>query len=68
MIPGDDLRLWVCLQEVTHHAVLGRPHVRARLEALVNDYVSRFEVDPERPRGQLRRHRPHRPAVLQPRP
>lgn len=43
----DDLRLWVCLHEVIHHAVLGRPHVRARLEALVNEYVSRFEVDPE---------------------
>ncbi|HEX2118916.1 MAG TPA: zinc-dependent metalloprotease [Acidimicrobiales bacterium] len=42
----DDLRLWVCLDEVTHHAVLGRPHVRARLERLINEYVSRFEVDP----------------------
>ena len=42
----DDLRLWVCLHEVTHHAVLGRPHVRARLEELINEYVSRFEVDP----------------------
>ena len=39
--------MWVCLQEVTHHAVLGRPHVRGRLEALINEYVSRFEVDPE---------------------
>jgi putative hydrolase len=44
-IPGDDLRLWVLLQELTHHAVLGRPHVRARLEALVDDYVSRFDID-----------------------
>ena len=42
----DDLRLWVCLDEVTHHAVLGRPHVRARIEHLINEYVSRFEVDP----------------------
>ena len=42
----DDLRLWVCLHEVTHHAVLGRPHVRSRLENLINEYVSRFEVDP----------------------
>ncbi|MGH9264080.1 MAG: zinc-dependent metalloprotease [Acidimicrobiales bacterium] len=42
----DDLRLWVCLDEVSHHAVLGRPHVRARLERLINEYVSRFEVDP----------------------
>ena len=43
---ADDLRLWVCLHEVTHHAVLGRPHVRRRLEDLINEYVSRFEVDP----------------------
>jgi putative hydrolase len=42
----DDLRLWVCLHEVTHHAVLGRPHVRRRLEQLINEYVTRFEVDP----------------------
>ena len=46
-LAADDLRMWVCLQEVTHHAVLGRPHVRARLEQLINEYVSRFEVDPE---------------------
>jgi putative hydrolase len=26
--------------------VLGRPHVRARLEQLIDEYVSRFEVDP----------------------
>lgn len=44
---AEDFRLWVCLKEVTHHAVLGRPHVRARLENLINEYVSRFEVDPE---------------------
>ena len=43
----DDLRLWVCLHEVTHHAVLGRPHVRARLSDLINEYVGSFEVDPE---------------------
>jgi putative hydrolase len=46
-LAGDDLRLWICLQEVTLHAVLGRPHVRARLADLINEYVSRFEVDPE---------------------
>jgi putative hydrolase len=52
-IPGDDLRLWVLLQELTHHAVLGRPHVRARLEALVDDYVSRFDVDPNALEGSF---------------
>jgi putative hydrolase len=44
-LPPDDVRLWVCLHEVAQHAVLGRPHVRKRLEGLVHDYVSAFEVD-----------------------
>jgi putative hydrolase len=43
----DDLRMLVCLIEITHHAVLGRPHVRARLLALLEEYVSRFHVDPD---------------------
>jgi putative hydrolase len=42
----DDLRLWVCLHEVTHHAVIGRPHVRGRMEELIDEYVGGFEVDP----------------------
>lgn len=44
-LPVDDLRLWVCLEEVAHHAVLGRPHVRARLESLLHEYVSGFRPD-----------------------
>src|SRR5215213_1558965 len=46
-LEADDLRMLVCLTEVAHHAVLGRPHVRARLLALLDDYVSRFHVDPD---------------------
>ncbi len=46
-LPSADLRMWVCIREVTTHAVLGRPHVRARLHGLVDEYVSRFEVDPD---------------------
>lgn len=45
-LPADDLRLWVCLHEVTHHAVLGVPHVRARLDALLREYLTGFEADP----------------------
>ncbi len=45
-VPGDDLRLWLCLSELTTHAVLGLPHVRARLEQLVADYVDAFRVEP----------------------
>lgn len=43
----DDLRLWVCLHELTHHAVLGVPHVRGRLEGMLFDYVSSFQTDPD---------------------
>lgn len=45
-LPPDDLRLWVCLDAVAHHAVLGRPHVRARLEELLFAYAGGFSPDP----------------------
>lgn len=45
-LPPDDLRLWICLSELATHAVLGRPHVRQRMESLVLDYVSAFRPDP----------------------
>lgn len=38
-LPADDVRLWVCLREVTVHAVLGRPHVRRRVSDLVTEVV-----------------------------
>jgi putative hydrolase len=44
-LPVDDVRLWVCLSELTHHAVLGRPHVRSRLEELLSAYVGGFRPD-----------------------
>jgi putative hydrolase len=45
-LPVDDVRLWVCLYQVAHHAVLSRPHVRARLDELLQAYVGGF--DPRR--------------------
>lgn len=45
-LPPDDLRLWVCLDSVAHHAVLGLPHVRARLEELLHAYAGGFSPDP----------------------
>lgn len=45
-LPADDLRLWICVHELAHHAVLGVPHVRARLEGLLGDFVSAFSPDP----------------------
>lgn len=46
-LPPDDLRLWICLHEVIHHAVLGVDHVRARLVSLLDDYASSFESNPD---------------------
>ncbi len=46
-LDGDDLRLWVCLHQLTHHAVLGLPHVRARLDELLGDYAGAFQSDPD---------------------
>jgi putative hydrolase len=45
-LPADDLRLWICLHEITHHAVLGVPHVRARIESLIAEYTTKFSNDP----------------------
>ena len=42
-LSADDVRLWVCLSEVTHHAVLARPAVRTRLDELLTAYVSGFD-------------------------
>lgn len=51
-LPADDLRLWICLQEVAVHSVLLVPHVRARLDDYLLRYVSSFEPDP----GALEEH------------
>jgi len=42
----EDLRLWICVHEVAHHAVLAVPHVRARMDDLLTRYVSSFRNDP----------------------
>lgn len=42
----DELRLWLCLHEITHHAVLRVPHVRSSLESMILEYASSFRPDP----------------------
>lgn len=44
-LAADELRLWICLQEVATHTVLRVPHVRARLDELLLAYVSGFQPD-----------------------
>ena len=44
-ITRDDLRLWVCVHEIAHHAVFAVPHVRERMDDLLTRYVSSFRND-----------------------
>jgi putative hydrolase len=48
----DDLRLWICVHEIAHHAVLGVPHVRARMDDLLHRHASAFRNDG----GHLEQH------------
>ena len=52
-LPAEDLRLWICLHEIAHHAVLGVPHVRERLESLLTRYTTSFRTDPDALEQQL---------------
>jgi putative hydrolase len=45
-LPDDDLRLWICLHEIAHHAVIGVPHVRQRLDDLISQFATGFRNDP----------------------
>ncbi len=45
-LTSEDLRLWICVHEVAHHAVLAVPHVRRRMDELLIQYVSSFRNDP----------------------
>jgi putative hydrolase len=41
----DDLRMWICLRDVAHHAVLSRPHVGKALEDHLLAYTGAFHLD-----------------------
>jgi putative hydrolase len=45
-LPSEDIRLWICLHEVAHHAVLGVPHVREILNGLLSEHAAGFRNDP----------------------
>jgi putative hydrolase len=43
----DDVRLWVCVHELTLHALLAVPHVRAALTDLLTRHAATFRPDPD---------------------
>jgi putative hydrolase len=61
----DDVRMWICVREATNHAVLGRPHVRARLDELITAYVEAFEPSPGALEERLTSFDPTDMAALQ---
>ena len=52
-LPTEDLRLWICLHEVAHHAVLGVPHLRAALTDLLTRHAGAFRNDGSALQDQL---------------
>ena len=44
-LPRDELRLWICVHELTHHAVLSLPHVHERITSLLQQHASAFTAD-----------------------
>ena len=53
-LPRDGIRLWVCLSDVAHQQILGIAHVRAQLDALLEEYVGAFSQDPEEIERRMR--------------
>jgi putative hydrolase len=49
----DDARMWVCLNELTQHAVMSRPHVHERLSALLVEHARGFRLDPRILEGRM---------------
>jgi len=44
-LPEDDVSLWVCVNEVAHHAVLSQPHVQQALTGLLLEHAGGFRPD-----------------------
>jgi putative hydrolase len=63
-LPLDDLRLWVCLHDVTHHAVLGVPHVRERITSLLHRYLAGFDTNASPLEDRLNELELHDPSSM----
>ena len=61
---AHDLRFYVAVHEVVHAAERSVPWVRDRLVRSSTEYVSAYEVDPQRARGPVRAIDPTDPSSL----
>ncbi len=52
-LDSDEVRLWMALHDVAHHAVLRVPHLRDRIDNLLGAYADAFRNDPTAMEGML---------------
>jgi putative hydrolase len=64
-LPGDEVRLWVCLRDMTINAVLARPQVADRLRRLLTDVVQAMAGDTDALAERLQGLDPSDPDSLQ---
>ncbi len=64
-LPGDEVRLWVCLRDMTINAVLTRPHVAGRLRQLLTEVVRGMAGDTDALADRLQGLDPSDPDSLQ---
>jgi putative hydrolase len=64
-LPGDEVRLWVCLRDLTINAVLSRTHVADRLRGLLTEVVLGMAGDTDALADRLQGLDPTDPDSLQ---
>lgn len=64
-LPGDEVRLWVCLRDMTINAVLSRPHVADRIRGLLTELVASMSGDTDGLADRLQGLDPSDPESLQ---
>jgi putative hydrolase len=64
-LPGDEVRLWVCLRDMIVHAVFTRPHVAERFRGLLTELVAGTAEDVGAVAARLEGLDPSDPESLQ---
>lgn len=64
-LPVEDLQFWVCIHQLVHHVVLNIPHVAARINELINEYVSNFAPNSDALEEHIRTIDPTDPNSIQ---
>ncbi len=61
-LPVDEVRLWACLRDVAHTAVLGVAHVGEALSSRLRSYAGSFDIPPDALAEEIEEVDPSDPA------